>query len=148
MANSICKLAHKLMHTHGLIEKGWTFALDRAKMRCGQCDFNNKVISLSKYYVRDSSVPQSDIRNTILHEIAHALAGDQAAHGPIWKATAIAIGCDGATTNRLWGGVPSRYKISCRCGAVNAYRHNLTSKFKRNVCAKCRTIHISRSKNA
>lgn len=144
MADIPFNLAHDLMEKYGLIEKGWKFAIDRAKMRCGQCDYGNKVISLSKHYVRDPSVPQSDIRNTILHEIAHALVGDEAAHGPIWKATAIAIGCDGKTTNSIWSGVSSRYKITCNCGALHVYRHNLTKKFKRFVCAKCRTVEVSR----
>lgn len=146
--NNTLELAHKLMDKYGLIEKGWRFAIDRAKMRCGQCDFDKKVISLSKYYISDKKIPYSDIKNTILHEIAHALAGDAAAHGPVWKSTAVAIGCDGTVTNKIWRGAPRRYKIVCDCGSVNTYRHNLTSKFKRNVCAKCRTIHVRRSKNA
>jgi hypothetical protein len=37
--------------------------------------------------------PESEVRDTILHEIAHALAGARAGHGPAWVATALRIGC-------------------------------------------------------
>ncbi len=32
------------------------------------------------------------VRDTVLHEIAHAIAGPEAGHGPLWKATARRIG--------------------------------------------------------
>ncbi len=35
------------------------------------------------------------MRNTILHEIAHALTGHKAGHNAEWRNMAIAIGCDG-----------------------------------------------------
>lgn len=134
-----CELAQRLMEQHGLMEKGWRFKFDRAKTICGQCDFDHRVISISKHYATDPKVPNSDIKNTILHEIAHALAGCQASHGPLWKAIAIGIGCDGATTNKTWRGAPSKYRISCKCGAINARRHKIT---RRKVCGKCGTLDI------
>ena len=35
---------------------------------------------------------EEEIRDTVLHEIAHAIAGPEAGHGPLWKATARRIG--------------------------------------------------------
>ena len=65
------ELATKLMREHGLT--GWRVKLDHARRRAGQCDYNTKVISLSRLYVRNAE--KNHIRDTILHEIAHALVG-------------------------------------------------------------------------
>jgi plasmid stabilization system protein ParE len=35
------------------------------------------------------------VRDTILHEVAHALAGPKAKHGPVWREVAVRIGCSG-----------------------------------------------------
>lgn len=135
-------VARELMNTHGLTSGGWKFSIDRAKTRCGACDYDHKVISLSRHYVQDTSVPFSDIKNTILHEIAHALAGDEAGHGPYWKQVAQAIGCDGSVYNHVWRGTDKKYKIYCDCGKFNIQRHRVAPKFKGAVCASCNTLHV------
>lgn len=83
-------LAVGLMRQHGL--NGWTFEFDNAKRRAGVCRYRCKVISLSRHYVRLNADNYEDIRDTILHEIAHAIAGFKAAHGPAWKAVCRRIG--------------------------------------------------------
>jgi hypothetical protein len=131
------------MHKHGLVGAGWKFAFDRAKTRAGQCDYTHKVISLSEYYVSESYVPLADIRNTILHEIAHVLAGDAAGHGREWKKKALEIGCDGQTCNYTWRGAHKRFRIYCDCGHIDLKRHRVSKKYSRdNVCGKCRTMHV------
>lgn len=135
-------VATKLLKEHGLIKKGWHFGLDRAKTRCGVCDYGAKVISLSRLYVQEPSVSFEDIENTILHEIAHALAGYEAAHGPLWKQMAKSIGCNGNTCNTVWRGADKKYRIHCDCGRVNIRRHRVAPKFKQSVCKFCDTLHI------
>ncbi|MDH2414740.1 SprT-like domain-containing protein [Nocardioides sp. CER19] len=85
------ELAHVLMDEHGLV--GWRFELDRAKRRAGVCRHGQKVIGLSAPITRLH--PEAEVRDTLLHEIAHALAGPRAGHGPAWVATARRIGCSG-----------------------------------------------------
>lgn len=137
------ELARDLMREHGALDQhGWRFAFDRAKMRAGQCDYSAKIISLSKHYVAEPSVPFEDIRNTILHEIAHALAGDAAGHGPEWKRVALSIGCDGSRYNHVWYGARKAWKIYCDCGHVKTRRHRITAKFRDGVCARCHTMHV------
>ena len=82
-------LAHELMREHGLA--GWRFELDRAKQRAGVCRHRERVIGLSGPITRLHDEPE--VRDTILHEIAHALAGPRAGHGPAWAAVARSIGC-------------------------------------------------------
>ena len=48
------------------------------------------VIWISRTHALEGSEEQ--IRDTVLHEIAHAIAGHEAGHGPLWKATARRIG--------------------------------------------------------
>lgn len=85
------RLAERLMGAHGLA--GWTFRFDRARRRSGQCVFSTKVISLSAPLTRLHS--EVEVRDTILHEIAHALVGPGAGHSERWRATALRIGSSG-----------------------------------------------------
>lgn len=81
-------LAIMLMRQFNL--KDWTFEFDYHKVRFGLCDYQRKVISMSRLltYLNDESV----VKDTILHEIAHALA-PYAGHGPKWRSVCLAIGC-------------------------------------------------------
>jgi hypothetical protein len=56
------------------------------------CKYRTKRIEISKYYAQHS--PRESILDTLLHEIAHALAGPKAGHGPSWKAIAVRIGAN------------------------------------------------------
>ena len=81
-------MARSLMDEHGL--GAWTFAFLEAERRLGDCHFRDRVIRIGRAHALDAS--DAEIRDTILHEIAHALAGPEARHGPEWKATAKRIG--------------------------------------------------------
>ena len=65
------RLALRLMRQHKL-SPAWSFGFDRSKVRFGKCNFANKEISLSRYLVELND--ENEVRETILHEIAHALA--------------------------------------------------------------------------
>ena len=56
----------------------------------GLCRYSLKQVELSRHFAAAHSEP--DIRDVILHEIAHALAGHEAAHGPRWKAICRQLG--------------------------------------------------------
>jgi hypothetical protein len=82
-------LATSLLAHHGLHD--WRVAFDNAKRRAGQCRYADRVISLSAGLTRLH--PEDEVRDTVLHEIAHALVGPSAGHGPAWRAKAREIGC-------------------------------------------------------
>ena len=82
------KQARSLMDSHGLQE--WNLRFDESYRFLGKCNFRDQVILLSRGHVLDGK--DEDIKDTILHEIAHALAGPKAKHGPEWKKVAILIG--------------------------------------------------------
>lgn len=79
----VARLANSLLAQHSL--DGWKFRYDRAKKRAGCCKYRPKTITLSYHYVTLNAHKPDDIRDTLLHEIAHALAGPGTHHGPIWK---------------------------------------------------------------
>ncbi|MBT0774293.1 SprT-like domain-containing protein [Kineosporia sp. J2-2] len=81
-------MARDLLQKHHL--DAWTFGFDRAKRRAGCCHHGQHVISLSAPLTALHSEHQ--VRNTVLHEIAHALVGPHHGHDSVWKSQAIAIG--------------------------------------------------------
>ena len=110
-------LAIAKMAEHGLTEP-WHFVFDSAKQRAGLCNYTDYQISLSKYIVSYHSIDQSE--QVILHEIAHALAGKSAGHGPNWKAQAKAIGYRGEKfTGKEIAEQTARWVGECR----NGHRH-------------------------
>jgi predicted SprT family Zn-dependent metalloprotease len=88
----IAFLAKQKMQEHGL-QAPWAFIFDSAKQRAGLCNYTDHQISLSRYLVQYHSLDQSE--QVILHEVAHALAGKDAGHGPNWKRIAKSIGYRG-----------------------------------------------------
>ena len=66
--------------THGLT--GWTLAFGEARTRLGACHFRHHVIRISRTHALEGSEEQ--IRDTVLHEIAHAIAGTRG-----WPWTAV-----------------------------------------------------------
>ena len=125
-------LARDLMDVHGL--KEWSIRLNNAKMTAGQCNCIKKEITLSRHLATQE---EARIRNTILHEIAHALVGAEAGHGPIWRKKAIEIGCDG---KRCYEGsmCKPQWLITCACKKTQISRHRVKeSVLKSHVCKDC-----------
>lgn len=89
--NEAALLGRRLLDEHGL--RNWTMVFDRAKRRAGVCRPGRKEIGLSGPLT--AIHPADEVRDTILHEIAHALVGPQHGHDQVWRATALRIGCSG-----------------------------------------------------
>ena len=123
--------ATQLMQKYGLVD--WRVKLDHARRRAGQCDYNNKVISLSRLYVRNSD--KNHVRDTILHEIAHALVGPHHGHDAVWRQKAREIGCT-ATRCHTLNFSRARWQMKCPKGCFSIERHR--RKFGL-ICAKCKT---------
>jgi predicted SprT family Zn-dependent metalloprotease len=132
------EMAKSLMRQHRLVPK-WAFQFDRSKVRFGKCDYMNRIISLSRHLVELNS--EGEVRDTILHEIAHAIAPRGSGHGQAWRVVARSIGCNAA---RCYGEevvrpVP-RYKGTCpKCRRV-IFRHRRT----RIACGRCTPVFDSK----
>tara|TARA_R110002153_G_scaffold255832_1_gene414591 strand:- start:689 stop:1162 length:474 start_codon:yes stop_codon:yes gene_type:complete len=119
---------------------GWTLALDHAKKRLGQTDYNKKIVSLSKHFLRGPSCDEKNMRNTILHELAHVLVGSQNGHNPTWKNMALKIGCDAKVTACM--DLPdAKYVMTCpkKCFEQTYFRR---PKIENKLCLKCKSPPI------
>lgn len=125
-------LARELMLKHGLI--GWRFCWLDSLSLCGQCRHDSKQILLSVKYVMHN--PVELVRDTILHEIAHAICGYLHGHDEVWKAKALEIGCNGQriTPGKL---IPKRYKAVCNTCGNASYRERMNRNMGKSACGYC-----------
>lgn len=132
------QLAIRLMKQHKLWP-AWSFRFDRSKVRFGRCSYSTKEISLSQHLVELND--EEEVRETILHEIAHALAPRGAGHNAAWRAVARSIGCN---AKRCYGDEVVRpqpkYKGTCPGCKRVIYRHRRT----RIACGRCTPVFDKR----
>ncbi len=129
--NEFALLAEHLIAQHGLCF--WSFQYDNAKRRAGQCNFTDRIISMSHLFCVAAS--PSERKNTLLHEIAHALVGPDHHHDRVWKETALRIGCTGDRCHSVRF-APPRYLVSCRrCG----WKQPRQTKRRNVCCITCNT---------
>lgn len=119
--------------------RDWGITFNKRKRAAGLCRYRTKRIEISLYHLNDE---WSSVRNTILHEIAHAKAGSAAKHGPLWKATAIALGCTGDRCYEMGEAMTSvtyRFKKVCKVHGVVGLAH----KRKRvdSSCPQCSPVY-------
>ena len=98
------------------------FRFDNAKSRLGVCK-NRKsyfIIALSEAFIEQMT--EEEVKNTILHEIAHALTPYQN-HNKIWKTIALAIGCDGEVAFKRHIEVKKKYRTICPVCKKITYKH-------------------------
>lgn len=145
--NEARQLALRLMREHGLRGekwdrdldgREWTFEFDRAKKRFGQCDYDRRVISQSAHLAELND--EHTCAQNVLHEIAHALAGSQAGHGPVWQRIARSIGDDGARCYGRTVKTPApKYQPVCwRCDSLGrGKRHRPKHKRSKHACKPC-----------
>ena len=126
------ELAESLMKLHGL--RNWKFEFDSAKRRFGCCSYSDRTISLSRHLVLINS--EDCVKETILHEIAHALTPGHG-HDKVWKRKAIEIGSNGKRcyssedTNVITG----NYIAVCP-GCNQTHRRFRLSKYNTS-CGRC-----------
>lgn len=115
------------------LDDSWSFGFDNAKRRAGQCDYTKKRITVSRYLA--ARFEDDEIHQVLLHEVAHALAGHKAAHGPAWKRIARELGYDGGVTHHGETAVElAPWVGTCPAGHVT-YRHRRPT--RATSCAKC-----------
>jgi predicted SprT family Zn-dependent metalloprotease len=115
------EIARQEMKANGLHD--WTFGLAKTKRRLGVCKYRTKRIEIAEYYARNS--PQETVLDTLRHEIAHAIAGPAARHGPAWKAVAIRLGatpraCDNSHETVV---TPGDWQATCPACEKTSHRY-------------------------
>tara|TARA_R110000737_G_scaffold47134_8_gene67112 strand:+ start:630 stop:1136 length:507 start_codon:yes stop_codon:yes gene_type:complete len=115
---------------------------------------NTGLVKLSGPIFRDPANTESDLRNTIRHELAHIAVGRGHGHGPVWKRQAKALGCTGdrchqmVTTERN-AKSRSDWQLSCSsCGSpVGILRNRVTTtNFTRGKTTRCCRSNVNAKK--
>src|SRR5579871_6093479 len=128
-------LAESYLTQHGLASQGWTIRFTSSKRRFGLCNYYLKRISISKYLTL-ANEPE-EVIDTILHEIAHALAPPFSGHNSTWREICIRIGarperCYGREVTRV-----HRYVANCLTCHTTYRRNRLPHQGKFNYCGNC-----------
>ena len=129
------QLAVELMEKHNLFETGWRFGFDTAKRRFGCCNYTYKKITLSSALV--SVNDEARVKNTILHEIAHALVGRGHGHDAVWRREAIKIGCDGNRCYTIKNTVVPESKYIAVCNSCGHIHRKHRTPTRTTACGTC-----------
>lgn len=134
------ELALELMKKHDI--EFWDFKFDNAKNRFGSCRYHSRYITLSKHLVQLNDY--EIVKDTILHEIAHALVGPGNGHNWVWRQKAIEIGCNGKRcydTEKV-NAVIGKLVAECPNCKHKFYKHRKL-KNRRRGCGKCKHLPFS-----
>ncbi len=120
--------------------KGWTYKLNESVNHFGYCDSKTKEIFLSRHFVLHGE--DDDIKDLILHEIAHAIVGCEHGHDQVWKACAAKIGCRNVSSVVGDYEVPedtkkAKFKAKCRACKTVHYYYRRPKSLTGRYCAKC-----------
>jgi predicted SprT family Zn-dependent metalloprotease len=128
------QMAHQLMKENGLSLWKWEFRFSkRARVQGGHCSYNEHEIVLGRIYTQLNSEPK--VRNTILHEIAHALTPGHG-HDGVWRMKCIEIGGNGETyhCDKTPAGKYRRYCKICKEFIRSVHRRTEGS----SICSSCK----------
>ena len=138
-------LALQLMNQHmpNLVALGWTFSFNQRTGSFGVCNHKSKEIQLSS--ILTPACTDESVRNTVLHEIAHALTPGHK-HDYIWRRQFVNLGGSGERTGGEDNFVSTdtrekvmqenrRFRLTC---AIHGAQAHMTRMPKRKFsCPKC-----------
>jgi len=137
------KTAHELMAEHGLLAQGWKFRLSTAQRQVGVCKYpNSRHRGYIEYSTHFLKADDHEIIDTILHEIAHALAGHAAGHNYLWKMYARQVGARPETcvtsSHAAASTVKPNFTIKCpECGWSTTRQRVKRHLIGHMLCPRC-----------
>ena len=141
------KLAEGLMDKH--LSKGehfWYFEFDNAVRRFGCCHYGGRkgyFISLSRKLVAIND--ESQVLDTILHEIAHAMDFEDRGysnHDAQWREVALSIGCNGERCYSSKDVEQPEMKYTTECGNCGQTNGKMRKPRRSSpACGKCCKKH-------
>jgi predicted SprT family Zn-dependent metalloprotease len=132
-------LTTALLAEHGL--EGWAVKVNtRMSRTLGRCDHRTRTIQLARWVFE--RCPWAEVEDLVRHEVAHALAGARAGHGPRWKALAVELGATPTACVRPsdWSSPsqdrPRTIRLEClSCGHLYPRKNRV--KVSRYRCSAC-----------
>jgi predicted SprT family Zn-dependent metalloprotease len=127
------KLAWQLLREHKL--KDWTYQTNTRKRTLGLCFSQYKRIELSIYFI-EHNTPEV-VRETLLHEIAHAIVGSDQGHNAVWMEMAEKLGVTPRRKSAAAIMPPGPWQATCRgCNRLFS-KHRKPKYISGNSCAIC-----------
>lgn len=126
-------LAKYYMDLYGLAD--WTFRWNKNKNMLGVCRYDDLLIEMSEIYVSNNSTEH--VTETILHEVAHALAGRGTGHGPRWKVVAARVGAIPKACSKDAVMPQGRWQAPCPGCARVFHFHRKPKYIRRRYCISC-----------
>ena len=134
-------LADNLLRTHELtsgLGPGWRFHFEPTANRAGVCRHRTRTIAIAVSYALRAD--RHDIRDTLLHEIAHAIVGPTHHHDRVWKAKARENRLLDRALHHASRTAPAAGFARCATCSRTWVRHRLTARLRRGVrCGRCGT---------
>lgn len=121
---------------YNLYDQGWEYGYNDNNRILGITDFRKKTIEFSLSFLDINSLDVME--DTIKHEVAHVLAGYEAAHSYKWKNIARQLGALDRACNsdpRIKTPV-GPYAFKCGCTIHYFYRSNVL--YSRRKCHSCK----------
>ena len=129
-----------LLEETGLALNGWTIKADNPKRRTGVCNYSTRVIGIARRQIEFGT--EDALLNTLTHEVAHALVGPDADHGPEWQAAHRSLGGNGERCSEVLTDAPKgKYEAVCvECNVREvAWRWRLSDSMRSAVHTVCRS---------
>ena len=131
--DDVARWAKSVLKSFGL--GCWGFAYNYRVRSMGLCRYRRVRIELSVYFVQRN--PPEEVRETLLHEICHALVGPGHGHDAVWKRMCLKVG---AKPERLCheAEMPAgRWQARCGgCGTTH-HKHRRPKRMKGWFCRQC-----------
>lgn len=130
----LIKKYKKYTKKHGL--EDWKLVFNDKKKVCASTNHRYKIFRFSKSYIKSGHTDKASIKDTILHEIAHALVGSRKGangkwliHDKVWKDKALEIGCNGKRCSSHPISEKKDFKWLITCGkGCHWERHRINKK--------------------
>lgn len=133
------KLSYAIELTEEILKmldvKGWSIGYHNSRKRVGTTNYLWQSISYSRELI--PAMPMEAIKDTVLHEIAHALT-EGTGHTLSWRETFIALGGSGERYAKGVDPEKASYKWKGTCPAGHTvWRNRLSKGLKEASCGNC-----------
>ena len=118
-------MARDLISKHSELDL-WRFSFENYKKSFGRCNYTTRTISISSYLC--DSMTNIAIKDTLIHEIAHALTRGHG-HDNVWRRKCVELGgvperTASLSKSLIEGAIlQSKYTLTCPCCGYKIPKH-------------------------